>query len=135
MHTHLPRSTGAESRLAWQLLSLVAEENNLDLQRHLRRAIGKWSRAGKLTRPLLSAVCSHVESEENLNVSTGTVRPVLMATCIQRPPGHFVMSPRCTGDCRIFAPRSKIQKVLSVPYLAYQVAYNNLVAPNTIVCQ
>ena len=40
-----------------------------------------------------------------------------------------------TGDCRIFAPRSKIQKVQSVPYLAYQVAYNNIVASNTLVSQ
>lgn len=62
------RSAGEGPRLAWQLLSLVAEENNLDLQRHLRRAMGRWSRTGKLTRPLVSAICSHVESEDNLKV-------------------------------------------------------------------
>ena len=62
------RSTGEDQQLAWQLLSLVAEENRLDLQRHLRRAIGQWSRAGKLTPALIKAVCSHTQEEQHLKV-------------------------------------------------------------------
>lgn len=62
------RSTGEDEHLAWQLLSLIAEENRLELQRHLRRAMGQWSRAGRLTPALTKAVCSHTEDREHLKV-------------------------------------------------------------------
>jgi len=58
----------SDELLAWQLLSLVANDDRADLRRYLRRAVGEWSRLGKLTHPLVNAVCSHGEHEEHLKV-------------------------------------------------------------------
>lgn len=55
-------------RLVWQLLSLVAEDNRVDLQRYLRRAMDQWSRAGSLTHSLVADVCSHVHHQDHMKV-------------------------------------------------------------------
>ncbi len=40
----------------------------MDLQRYLCRAVGEWSRLGKLTRPLVKALCTHAEHDDHLKV-------------------------------------------------------------------
>ena len=64
-----PRSGESDGeRLVWQLLSLVAEDNRVDLQRYLRRALDQWSRAGNLTPSLVADVCSHVHHQDHMKV-------------------------------------------------------------------
>ena len=88
VHVLALRSTGEDEHLAWQLLSLIAEENRLELQRHLRRAMGQWSRAGRLTAALTKAVCSHTEDREHLKV--------------QAAKGQLSEAPALTEDKRSF---------------------------------
>ena len=46
-------------RFVWELLSLVAEEDRMDLRRYVRRATELWAKQGKLGGALVRAVCSH----------------------------------------------------------------------------
>ena len=62
------RSTSDSHRFAWQLLSVIASGENMDLRRYLSRVMEHWSKAKKLTPTLVKALCSHTEDEDHLQV-------------------------------------------------------------------
>ena len=49
----------------WKLLSIIAEEENLELRRYLRKALEYWSKEGKLTSAFIEAICSEVNDPEH----------------------------------------------------------------------
>ena len=55
-------------RFVWELLSLVAEEDRMDLRRYVRRAMELWAKQGKLGGGLVRAVCSHTSHPPHMKV-------------------------------------------------------------------
>ena len=67
-HVCTTRSPG--QRFVWELLSLVAEEDRMDLRRYLRRTMDLWAQQGKLGGALVRAICSHTHHTPHQKVVT-----------------------------------------------------------------
>ena len=65
---YIIRSTSDDHRFAWELLSVIASGENMDLRRYLSRVMEHWSKAKKLTPVLVKALCSHTEDKDHLQV-------------------------------------------------------------------
>ncbi|KAL5479868.1 hypothetical protein EMCRGX_G023460 [Ephydatia muelleri] len=51
------RRTTEVGNFVWKLLSIIAEEENLELRRYLRKALEYWSKEQKLTPAFIEAIC------------------------------------------------------------------------------
>ena len=65
---YIIRSTSDDHQFAWELLSVIASGENMDLRRYLSRVMEHWSKAKKLTPALVKALCSHTEDKDHLQV-------------------------------------------------------------------
>ncbi|KAL5479917.1 hypothetical protein EMCRGX_G023519 [Ephydatia muelleri] len=61
----MKRRTTEVGNFVWKLLSIIAEEENLELRRYLRKALEYWSKEQKLTPAFIEAICSEVNDPEH----------------------------------------------------------------------
>ncbi|XP_052213027.1 condensin-2 complex subunit D3-like isoform X2 [Dreissena polymorpha] len=59
------RSNSPCHQLAWDLLGVIARPHSVDQRRYLQKACAHWSRQGKIKPALISALESHIGSENN----------------------------------------------------------------------
>lgn len=70
--------SSSHQRFVWDLLSLVAEEDRMDLRRYIRRAADLWFKQNKLSKPFVRAVCSHTSHSGHQIVWTNNIHTECM---------------------------------------------------------
>ncbi|XP_033751450.1 LOW QUALITY PROTEIN: condensin-2 complex subunit D3-like [Pecten maximus] len=69
LHKIVPvhKSAGSAQTLAWDLLTIMEQSENIELRRYLRKACIQWNRQGKIKANLISALETHIDTDNNQN--------------------------------------------------------------------
>ncbi|XP_052797938.1 condensin-2 complex subunit D3-like [Mya arenaria] len=59
------RSKSESHTLAWELLNIISKPQSVDLRRYLQKACHHWSRQGKIKPGLISALESHINTDND----------------------------------------------------------------------
>ncbi|OWF35473.1 condensin-2 complex subunit D3-like isoform X2 [Mizuhopecten yessoensis] len=62
-----PKSRSSAHTLAWDLLTIMEQSENVELRRYLQKACIQWNRQGKIKPNLITALETHIDSDNNQN--------------------------------------------------------------------